>query len=480
VSNIVPAAITQVDAAVPGGFTGFLPLRALAVTGTHRFVLILVGSATVDMSRSVSYGAPLTPQGLMNAANAIRSFQILVALAAIAAIPAAPQQKELGWRHLSSARGDLPVPNAGKEQTSLTVADFCHDGRPGFVVTERTAPDSVVLYRPAGSSYKRIVIEPKPLHIEAGGVALDVDGDGNLDFIAGGDWQNNNIWWWRNPYPDMDRPWQRFLIKHSAGNKHHDQRAGDFDGSGRPQIVFWNQDSHGLFIARAPNDPVRSGLWPITAIYRYSSDSQPEQLGKSPDWKGINEHEGLAVIDVDGDGKPDIVGGGRWFRNLTKRPGEYKFEENIIDARYAFSRAAAGRLINGSPRPQVVFVVGDGDGPLLWYEWVKGTWVAHKIADIHFGHSLQLADFDGDGNLDIFCAEQRLDGANPQAKAYIFFGDGKGNFTPSVVAEALDFHEAKAADLNGDGRIDIVSKPYNFGSPRLDIFLNEGLKGRSR
>lgn len=385
------------------------------------------------------------------------------------------QEKQLAWKHLSSATGDLPAPNGGKEQTSLTIGDFGHDGRPGFIVTERTAPDSVVLYRPAGNSYRRIVIEPAPLHIEAGGVALDVDGDGNLDYIAAGDWQNNNIWWWRNPYPNLDQPWKRYLIKHSLKNKHHDQKAGDFDGSGRPQIVFWNQDSHGLFIAKAPDDPIHADSWPITEIYRYSTDSQSEQLGKSPDWKGINEHEGLAVLDMDGDGKMDIVGGGRWFRNLTEKPGEYKFEENIIDARYPFSRAAAGMLIKDSPRPQVLFVVGDGDGPLNMYEWVKGTWMAHKIADIHFGHSLQIADFDGDGNLDIFCAEQRLDGANPQSKAYIFFGDGKGNFTPSVVAEGLDFHEAKAADLNGDGRIDIVAKPYNYQSPRVDIFLNQGL-----
>jgi hypothetical protein len=160
---------------------------------------------------------------------------------------------------------------------------------------------------------------------------------------------------------------------------------------------------------------------------------------------------------VDGDGKLDIVGGGRWFRNL----GGLKFDENLVDPRYSFSRAAAGNLIKGSKRPQIVFVVGDGAGPLNWYEWVKGEWIAHKLADIQFGHSLQIADFDDDGNLDILCAEQRLDGANPESKAYIFYGDGKGNFKRSVFAEGLDFHETKVVDFNGDGRPDILTKPYN-------------------
>ena len=124
-------------------------------------------------------------------------------------------------------------------------------------------------------------------------------------------------------------------------------------------------------------------------------------------------------------------------------------------------------------------MVGDGDGPLNMYEWVQGTWMAHKIADIHFGHSLQLADFDGDGNLDIFVGEQRLDGANPAAKGYIFYGDGKGNFKQTWFAEGIDFHEAKVVDLDGDGRPDIVSKPYNYGSPRVDVFMNLGVKGNN-
>ena len=124
----------------------------------------------------------------------------------------------------------------------------------------------------------------------------------------------------------------------------------------------------------------------------------------------------------------------------------------------------------------MVFVVGDGDGPLNWYEWVKGTWMPHHIADIHYGHSLAVLDADGDGNLDIFCAEQRLDGANPDSKIYVFYGDGNGNFTPSVIDHGYDLHEAKMADLNGDGRPDLLGNPYNFQTPRLDIWVNEGRK----
>ena len=390
-----------------------------------------------------------------------------------ALLPAAPPAAEYAWKHLSSANGDLPAPNRGNEQTSLTVADFNRDGVNDFVVTERTAADSVVLYLRGKSGWSRSVIEPQPLHIEAGSLALDVDGDGDLDFIAAGDYKSNEIWWWENPYPDLaaGRPWTRHIIKNSGRPKHHDQAAADFDGCGKPELVFWNQDAHALMIAKMPPDPRRAGPWPLTEIYRYSVDSEPQQRGKAASFKGVNEHEGLAVMDIDGDGRPDIVGGGRWFRNL----GNLQFEVNLIDPSYSFSRAAAGQLKKGG-RPEVVLVVGDGDGPLNWYEYVKGTWVPHEIAQIHYGHSLAVLDVDGDGNLDIFCAEQRLNGQNPDSKIYIFYGDGEGNFTPSIVDRGYDLHEAKIADLDGDGRLDILGKPYNYQAPRLDVWLNLGRK----
>ena len=86
-------------------------------------------------------------------------------------------------------------------------------------------------------------------------------------------------------------------------------------------------------------------------------------------------------------------------------------------------------------------VIGDGEGPLMWHESVNGTWMGHKIADIKYGHTLQLVDLNHDGKLDIFCAEQRLDGANPDSKIYFFLGDGNGSFMPTVVATGYDSHE---------------------------------------
>jgi hypothetical protein len=83
-------------------------------------------------------------------------------------------------------------------------------------------------------------------------------------------------------------------------------------------------------------------------------------------------------------------------------------------------------------------------------------------------------DFNHDGNLDLFCAEQRLNGANPDSKIYFFFGDGKGGFRPSVVATGYDSHESRVADLDGNGTLDLLIKPYNYQTPGFNILLNTG------
>ncbi len=378
----------------------------------------------------------------------------------------------LKWKHLSTANGDLEVPNTGKQQTSSLLTDIDKDGIPEFFVTERTTAPAVVMYKKNGNTWDRYVIDPDTLFIEAGSAHYDIDGDGDEDIVFGGESKSNQVWWWENPFPDIrpDKPWKRYYIKNSGATKHHDQLFGDFDGDGKAELAFWNQNAGTLFMAEIPSNPLKAKEWERIPVYRYFTDSEMQQTGQEgyPTWKSVNEHEGLTKCDIDGDGIEDIVGGGRWFKYL----GNGKFAENIIDASYTFTRAAAGQFIEGG-RPEVILVAGDGIAPMYMYSWKDGTWFRKLIIpEVDNGHTIDVLDFNHDGHLDIFSAEMRLGNGNPDAKTRILLGDGKGNFTDKVLFTGYGNHESRIGDLDGDGDYDIFGKPYNWETPRLDIWLN--------
>lgn len=169
------------------------------------------------------------------------------------------------------------------------------------------------------------------------------------------------------------------------------------------------------------------------------------------------------------DGAEDIVGGGRWFEYDDGR-----IVEHIIDASYAFTRAAAGQLIEGG-KPEVVLTVGDGVGPLVMYEWQAGHWNGTVLIDqVDNGHALDVVDFDGDGHLDIFNAEMRFGEGNPDAEVRILLGNGHGHFHKHVVARGFGAHEGRLVDLDADGDLDVLGKPYAWNAPLLNIWLQEG------
>jgi len=374
------------------------------------------------------------------------------------------------WKRLSTESGELPMTNGGREQTASLVADVDGDGIGDVFIADRSVAPSLIALVREGDGWRRHVIDAGPLGIEAGSAAHDVDGDGDLDVVFGGESRSNEVWWWENPHPDLrpDRPWTRRTIKRSGGTKHHDLLFADVDGDGRVELVFWNQGSQGLFYAEIPDDPRSAEEWAIRPIYRYAVDGEMEPRASYPGWRGTHEHEGLAVADMNGDGRPDVVGGGRWFEYRDGR-----FVEHIIDAGYTFTRAAAGQLVEGG-RPEVVLVVGDGVGPLVLYEWREGVWKSTVLLDeVDNGHTLEVVDFDEDGHLDVFNAEMRFGDGNPDAEVRILLGDGRGRFRTHVVARGFGVHEGRLADLDGDGDLDVLGKPYSWKAPLLNIWLQE-------
>lgn len=150
------------------------------------------------------------------------------------------------WKHLSSKNGDLPEPNGGKQQTACVVFDIDQDGAADIAIAERTQAQALISLRHTKTGWDKYVIDDTKQRPEAGGWPHDVDGDGDLDLIIGGDAGSDELWWYENPAPKFDpkTPWKRHFIKKGGGKAHHDQVVADFQGMGKPQLMFWNQ-AHG-------------------------------------------------------------------------------------------------------------------------------------------------------------------------------------------------------------------------------------------
>jgi hypothetical protein len=350
------------------------------------------------------------------------------------------------------------------------------------------------------------------------GIAVgDLDGDGRLDITAA-DADAFALYWFHN---EGEGRFRRYFVQrdHPAPSYLERHAIGDINGDGHPDIAMVQNKTGDLYWFENSGTPTDGNLWrlhPITiggymraydvALADFNGDGVLDVAASAytgnrlawfenpgtPDgeWKmhmvdaDLPESRTVRVLDLNQDGKPDLLATGRagnlvcWYEN----PG------GAADGPWA--RHVIDDAINGPVHGMPVDMDGDGDmdvvmasgmfghipGSVVWYENdgdpTGGPWQRHVICDDLTGaFEAFAADLDGDGQIEVAATSWQPGGL------YYFKhgGDPRGPWTKHVLKEPWVLaNQVVIADLDGDGRLDIIAEAER-GSNELRWWRNEGL-----
>ncbi len=301
--------------------------------------------------------------------------------------------------------------------------------------------------------------------------AYDLDKDGRKELIAIKgkpgvsyfyDALNSELVWLK-PVDLSKDLWEEHAIGTGDGDWPHGNTIAPVLPGGQAALIcgYHEHTNHPPQIFEVPADP-RQNPWPKRVI------------------ADIPYGEEMIACDLDGDGKLDIVAGPYWLENL----GNGRFEPHLlIDPKVLESEGltAIARIaimdVNGDGRPDILFTVEDVD----WADNVRKAWFApvgwlentgnpgKKLFNVHFidrirsPHSISVADVDGDGELEVIAGEH--DPFHPyrsQCRLYVYKKANAGGtiWSRFPMDNRFEHHDgAKAVQLS-PGRLAIISHAW--------------------
>jgi hypothetical protein len=281
------------------------------------------------------------------------------------------------------------------------------------------------------------------------------------------------------------------------------EHPGEWDDGGAASEIYWfsNPDWKPTRIGRVPafikdlnltdlNGDDRLDLVTITyegnALTVFRQDA-PDKWMKAREQQVENLHEGMDVGDIDGDGDADVATNGYWLENPA---GDLSGEWTVrsIDAKWHsqsgdWSRNGTKvfcRDITGDGRVEVFISHSERAGyPVSWYKSSdpkRGKWVEHKIVDdLVAAHTLQVFDFDMDGDFDVLTGVNKNRAKGLQAESWpaaIYLNQGDGTEWKTLRLTDDGIYNGQAHDMDGDGDYDIIRLATHDGR-QLELLVNQ-------
>lgn len=322
--------------------------------------------------------------------------------------------------------------------------------------------------------------------------ATDIDNDGNIDVVTGStSGTTRNLIWYKN-VDGLGTFNEAQQIAISMGSVEH-LTCSDFDNDGDKDIViastnganseilwFENEDGLGSFgiqnqVSFNVNGPVYVGAADLDGdgftdvlsassqdnkMAWYKNDSGQDAFGEqqiiAP---STTTAKSVFAIDIDGDNDMDVISATRndntvaWFKNMDGK-GSYG-QRNIVSMNVTFPESISAADMDNDGDNDIVF---GGFSQIGWYENTDGQGSFGEAQIIN--NSAQAAtsvftiDIDGDGDMDVLASSR----VNDRISWYENL-NGNGNFGSQQIisSNADDAIHVYAADLDGDGDMDVVS-----------------------
>ncbi|RLS25448.1 MAG: hypothetical protein DWH70_05185 [Planctomycetota bacterium] len=248
-------------------------------------------------------------------------------------------------------------------------------------------------------------------------------------------------------------------VTFATGTNSRSATLGDVNGDGRLDIIAANYNSDNASVL------LGTGGSAITATF------SPQQTFAA----GFGA-QSVALGDVNGDGKLDMVtaNGGNSTASVLLGNGNGTFKTQGTFSTGNTPRSVTLGDVNGDGKLDIITANRDSDTvSVLLNTTVSGSTTPTFQTQVPFStgsnsspRSVALGDVNGDGKLDIITA-------NNNAGASVLLGNGNGIFqTQSTFSTGISPRAVTLGDVNGDGKLDIITA--NNGDASASVLLGNG------
>ncbi len=397
-------------------------------------------------------------------------FFLLLALPTLAAEPGFPKFKT------QEIAKDLTVGYA------VLTADINEDKKPDIVVVDT---NRVIWYEnPTWKMHTIISGKTKPDNVCI--TAHDIDGDGHLDIVIGAEWKPFNTksggtLQWLKRGKTLDEEWSI----HPIGEEPtvHRIKMADIDRDGKPEILL------GPLMGR---ESTQKANWMDGRPLRLLAYSIPKDPTKGP-WEPKVISDELHVMHNFHplhypDGRVEILAASYEGVSLIKQ-GKTKWETTKIGAGHQanpMGNRGASEIKSGNlkgPRAYIATIEPWHGNQVVVYtppEMAGPLWERHVIDEqLRWGHGVWCADLDGDGSEELIIGVRdnpaKGDKFTEKCGVRIYRAtDEVGKKWERMMIEdgGVAVEDLAAADLDGDGKIDIVA--VGRATKNARIYWNQG------